>query len=185
MKRLMIYDANPGDMSLNDRFLLLWWKIGGFIMKLFGRIDDMKGVRSWKEAITWLNSHDEISSIQFWGHGSPGAIWIGSDPLVSWKLDENWRMLSNKLLPGAVFWIRACSVFRGAIGKSIAITLRDSLRCKVAGHVRIVGLIQPGLRTLSAGRSPIQWPQDPKREGWFPWDDRSVFCLRSSFPSNW
>lgn len=188
--RLMIYDDKPGDGGLQQKFLRLSWIVGGMLFKLFGKIDECKGVTSWPEALEWLSSHDEIQSVQFWGHGSPGAVWIGREPLVAWKLSgvlsEPLKKLASKMVPSSNFWIRSCSVFRGRIGRMFALDLHKALLGrKVAGHVRIVGPIQPALRTLSLGGSPDSWPADPVKESWMTWDDRSVLCLAATLPKDY
>jgi hypothetical protein len=185
--RVTVYDKNPGP-GVQQWFLKLSWLLGCFFQKLFGKVDDYKGVSSLDDLLDWLCYRDErLVSVQFWGHGSPGTIWIGGKPYKA----KDFLSLKPRVQADSVVWFRACSVFQGALGHAFSGTLADGLGCTVAGHTRIIGLFQGGLHT----RKPSTYPSWPASEaeltgvlaksGLAWWGGNTVFCLSTKIPSGW
>ena len=184
--RVTIYDRNPGP-GFSNKFLKFSWFLGCFFQKLFGKVDAYYGATSWDDALTWLAARPgHLMSIQYWGHGSPGRVWLGRKRL----LVEDCKVIREKVLPGSVIWFRACSVFRGLAGYDFSADLSNLLGCTVAGHTRIIGPLQGGLHT----RKPNTPPSWPETEGEFPtswWPcwlrrgNNTVTCFATKIPNGW
>lgn len=184
--RVVIYDTEPGFGVGN--ILLSWsWAVGAHLQKLFGFADAVYGAKSWEEATAWLRLHPtkHFDSIQFWGHGAPGVMYIGGMPAQR----DTFNFLLGRV-SGGLIWFRACSVFQGHMGHLFSERLANTLGCIVAGHTRIIGLFQGGLHT----RAPHTAACWPKTEGelpksWIPpylrWGPRSIFCLTTRIPAGW
>lgn len=197
--RLMIYDAKPGD-GFFQYLLMLSWCIGGAIMKLFGRIDDYRGFSDWNDALKWLTSArpaNRIGEIQFWGHGSPGTIWMKGIPFDIINLFQSHTMrplldkLKGRLLPNAesLIWLRSCSVLQGRRGHDFSTKLAGVLGCTVAGHTRIVGVTHGGLHTIRPGEKP-SWPlNEGEPEGVIPgylkWGPNTIWFFQAKIPKGW
>lgn len=185
--RVAIYDKNPG-VGFGQWFLALTWKIGCFLHKLFGKLDDYHAAGSWEEAFAWLESRPGLlASIQYWGHGSPGCVW-----LAQVNLDRSqFKRLVTQVPPNAVLWFRTCSTFQGQRGYDISDYLTKLLNCTVAGHTRVIGVFQSGLHTRKPGQAP-SWPLDESDGGpaWMvslglQWGTNTIVCLRASVPEGW
>lgn len=184
--RVTIYDKNPGP-GLGQWFLKLSWMVGCWIQRLFGAVDQTKGFDSWDAAIAWLKDRPgSIASLQFWGHGSPGAVYMAGREAPTLL----WLQLSGKLTTASVIWFRACSVFQGESGYAFSKVLANGLNCTIAAHTRIVGFFQGGLYT----RKPNTEPSWPKEEGELPgrlarlglrWGNRTVICFATKIPAGW
>jgi len=185
--RVAIYDKNPGT-GFNQWFLALTWKIGCFLHKLFGKLDDYRAATSWEDAFAWLEHQPKpLTSIQYWGHGSPGSVWLAQKAMPATR----FRALIPYVTPDTVIWFRTCSTFQGQRGYDFSKYLVDLLQCTVAGHTRIIGLLQGGLHT----RKPNELPSWPLTEGEHPksfWaslglkgGNHTIFCLRASIPKGW
>lgn len=182
--RINIYDSNPG-AGVGQWFLKVSWFLGCFFQKLFGVIDDYYGYSSWPVAQASLPAG--ITQLQYWGHGSPGRIWMAGRAITA----QDLLVLKDKLAPGALVWFRTCSAFQGDRGHLFAKTLADGLGCRVAGHTRIIGLFQGGLHSLA----PAQAPSWPATEGEFPpsfwrslglkWGSNTVTCFAVKVPEGW
>ena len=58
------------------------WFVGGGLYRGLGRIDTYMGFRVWYRALEWLatvHPEQKIDHIQYWGHGSPGRVWMDGD----------------------------------------------------------------------------------------------------------
>jgi len=187
--KVTLYDKNPGE-GVAQFFLKTAWLVGCWLQKLFGKVDDYHGIGSAEEMQAWLESKNTtFSSIQYWGHGSPGVVWI------SGKLHEyhRWGWLAPFLRPDSIVWFRICSLFRGTEGWTFSRTLADQLGCTIAGHTRIVGIWQGGLHTRTPHSLPgwslsegtevrkCKWLRDDYRF----WNKNVIFCLRTSIPKGW
>lgn len=185
--RVTIYDKNPGP-GFKQWFLKTSWFLGCWIQKLFGRVDEYYGAESWTHATNWLLTRPStLLSVQYWGHGSPGTVWLAG---VSLPTDEFITALRLKVVPGSVVWWRTCSTFQGIGGHEFSKKLADGLNCTIAAHTRIIGPVQGGLHT----RKPNSEPSWPITEGepptsWWPshmsWGPNSVFCLTTKIPDGW
>lgn len=183
--RVTIYDkvAWPGFMQW---CLKTSWLLGCIFQKLVGAVDDYYGASSWEDAKAWLDSKGSLSSIQYWGHGSPGVIWLAGQAVPT----QNWLSLKPLLLDDSVVWFRVCDSFQGVAGQAFSRTLANGLGCTIAGHTRIIGLWQGGLYT----RTPNSFPSWSVDEGGEPswlredlkwWNKHTVLCLRTSVPKGW
>lgn len=184
--RVTIYDKNPGP-GFNQWWLKTFWLIGCFFQKLFGRVDKYYGASSWPNALLWLSLQDgTFTSIQYWGHGSPGCVWLAQQNYTM----PDFRVLKDKVTPETVIWFRTCSTFQGVRGLAFSAALSDMLNCTVAGHTRIIGVLQGGLHT----RKPHSYPSWSTVDGEFPaswwppylrWGDNTVTCLATKIPEGW
>lgn len=186
--KVTIYDAKPGP-GVGQWFLKTSWRVGCALQKFFGAVDEYHGAESWDDAVAWLLTKQNITSLQYWGHGSPGIVWLAQKPMPYGAL----LPVKAALAPFALVWFRCCSVFQGRAGYAFAKTLADAMGCTVAGHSYIIGLWQSGLHTHRAGwhcgwsidegaeklRCP-RWPTYLR-----PWLPRTVFCLTTEVPKEW
>lgn len=203
MTRLMIYD----NTSLIDNFefkdaLANSWKIGGKLYRSLRWLDKIKPVSSWDEALDWLveeTKKEQVSMIQFWGHGYPGYAMIGQDyltrsSLLSVEKMDRFEKLRDQLPSSAVIWFRTCATFAGEDGQRFAEEFSTKLDCVIAGHTHNIGVFQSGLHTVSPGHSP-RWSKDEgvkelvdstyTLEGSGPFLPRTINCLRGTIPDLW
>jgi len=184
--RVTIYDKNPGP-GFNQWFLKTSWLVGCWLQKLFGKVDRYYGASNWAEALHWLSQQGPLESIQYWGHGSPGDVWLAGKALMRSSLG----VLKPQLSPTSLLWFRTCSTFQGGAGYSFSMNLSTILGCTIAGHTRVIGLFQGGLHT----RKPDSYPSWPLSEGEFPksfwtsiglkWGNHTVTCLATKIPEGW
>lgn len=193
--RVMFYDKSKwaGEQLTSS------WFAGGLLYKAVRRLDVCVGVESWEEALEWLITYmptKKISVLQFWGHGSPGKVWINNQSLNLSALDEGHPFYEKlqafraRLTDNALIWFRCCSVFAGEDGHKFAKEFSNFMDCKVAAHTFIIGPFQSGLYTIDPGQDPY-WD---KKEGFSPegemvwshfWKPRTIFCLRGTIPKGW
>ena len=187
--KVTLYDKNPGKGAMQT-FLKLSWLVGCWLQKLFGHVDDYHGIGSVDEMRVWLKSKDTtFSSIQYWGHGSPGIVWISGKAHGA----TSWFWLTPLLRSDSVIWFRVCSLFQKAAGESFSITLANHLNCNVAGHTRIIGIWQGGLHTRPPNSIPSWSPEEGteiRKLSWLGdhfrfWNKNTIFCLRTSIPKRW
>lgn len=186
--KVNIYDrvAWPGFMQW---CLKTSWLLGCVFQKLIGVIDDYYGAESWEDAMAWVKKLPEpIEQLQYWGHGSPGVIWLAGNAVPT----KNWLQLKPYLSGSdALIWFRVCSSFQGKEGHAFSKAVADGLNCTAAGHLWTIGLWQPGLFTRQPFTKPT-WPVDegavePKwRPDLQPWlIRRTIICLRWWIPKGW
>lgn len=192
MSRVIFFDATdtkPG-LELSDA-----WRTGSQLYRKLRFTDRCRGFVSWADAIEWLETLDDgdevggVDEIQYWGHGSPGAVWLAGEPLQVSAL--------SKVRVKKLFWLRTCASFAGTAGHSLAKSLADTLRCRVAGHTYNIALLHSGLHSLRPGANPA-WSST---EGWVsakrmghavdkiassgPFAPNTITFMHSSFPSTW
>lgn len=185
--RVTVYDKNPGPRTM-DKFLRFTWWLGCWFQKLIGAVDAYKGVTSWQEAQDWLLAQPApLTMVQYWGHGSPGTIWISQQPTNA----AHWKALKPQMATDSIVWFRVCSSIQGDRGYAFAIELSNALNCTVAGHTRIIGVFQGGLHTLKPG-AIASWPltegefKDSKLAGMgLKWGNNTVICLATKIPKGW
>ena len=196
---IMIYDSS----DWAGKELRFSWITGGKFYKLFHSVEHNAGFDNWIDAIDWILSVEpdrKINSIQYWGHGSQGKVWMnGSNINVrsfvdSSELNKKLILLKKRLTPESVIWFRCCNVFAGNEGKYFSIISSQFFECKIAAHTFIVGPWQSGLHTISPGSRPT-WPinegleiQDDgtiKKLWSTPWAPNTVFCLSNKIPEDW
>lgn len=183
--KVIIYDAKPGS-GFGQWLLMMSWAIGSKLQKLFGFVDDVYGAESWTAAGLWLKDRStEYSQIQYWGHGSPGNVWLNGRTM-DWDF---FLPIKNKLTRNSLIWFRTCSTFQGKRGHMLATHLANSLNCVVAGHTRVIGLLQGGLHTLA----PMNLPSWPLEEGepkskipsYLLWGPNTITCFQTKIPEGW
>jgi hypothetical protein len=180
----MIYDASdkkPG-VELADA-----WAAGGWLYRGLRRLDDCRGFLTWTEALEWLAGLGSVDEVQYWGHGSPGCVWLGGEAL-------DVRALST-LRVTSLFWLRTCASFAGIPGQRLAKAMSSELGCRVAGHTFNIGPLQSGLHSLRPGLDP-EWPEtEGLAEGLaekplamrssVPWAPNTITCLHGTVPERW
>lgn len=185
--RVTVYDKNPGT-RLTDHALAFWWMVGCWLQKVLGQVDEYYGAQDWADASQWLLSRPGmLTSVQYWGHGTQGTVWCAEKP-VSWP---DLLSLKPKLAPTTLLWFRICSSFGGRLGHEFSQTLADGLGCTIAGHTRIIGIVQGGLHTRkpnslaswaeSDGEFPETWYSDAGLE----WGPHSILFLQTKIPDGW
>lgn len=186
--RVTVYDKNPG-VGISQWGLKTSWLLGCWIQKLFGAVDEYYGAASWDEAMAWLASRPApIASIQYWGHGSPGVIWLAQ---MAMNIDKFIETVKSKVVPESVIWWRVCSSFQGTRGHAFSKRLANELNCTIAGHTRLIGPMQGGLHT----RKPNTEPSWPVTEAELPdsiWKslgidlgNNCILCTTTKVPKGW
>ena len=167
--RLLVHDATcVGSGFLPG--LSNAWSSGALLYRGLGRIDASKGVRNWREALTFLTEYggdSPVAEVQYWGHGTFGKVWIAKDGLdrarlTSPDLEPLLDRLRNRLSAAsseALVWLRTCETMGGASGHAFAKELSSRLGCRVAGHTHVIGVLQSGLVALRPDEEP-SWPLD-------------------------
>jgi hypothetical protein len=216
--RLMIYDATDVKSTLKlppvgdgpahqvevNLGLTHSWTAGGLLYRALRRVDDYSGFSSWDEALDWLANYktgESIQEIQYWGHGSPGYIYMNGQVLSTNHLlygSEQGKMLhkiAERFTPDALVWFRTCATFGAESGQTFAETWANELKCRVAGHTHNVGFFQSGLHSLKPGEK-ASWsssegilkgtPAVPqKMKGSMPWTGKTITCLHGAVPKGW
>lgn len=179
-KKLLIYDSS------DKTFVGLTWKIGALLARFY--FDKIISAESWSDFELKIKSLDsKYDEVQFWGHGSPGFIYINN---YSSK-KAGWETLRDILNNHAVVWLRVCSFAAGELGKRYMENTSDLLAAKLISNSYSIGQwgCQSGLRAISPGETAL-WPD---LEGFnpngsytnsAPWKTNTVSALRLS-PPKW
>ena len=185
--KVIVYDKNPGK-GIGQWFLGLSWAVGAWLQKLFGGADEIHGFSDWGIAQAWLQTRETTSfaSIQYWGHGSSGYVWMTGNLMT-----KNFFLpIKSKLNINSLIWFRTCSTFGGAGGHSLSKHLTDTLGCTAAGHTRVIGLLQGGLHTRVPNSNP-SWPVEEGefKKNWIPawlkWGNNTITCFHTKIPKGW
>lgn len=187
-----IYDDTDWKSGLSGA-----WFAGGALYRLFGNLDEMRAVKSWDEVAAFLDSSNKkIDVFQFWGHGSPGAVYVNNKPLTVVDLapEKQWFKVLNSLRSrvhaGSVVWFRCCSIFAGERGHKFAQEISNFLGCIVAAHTYIIGPLQSGLHTIRSGETP-SWDikEGLDKDGKMRWsgffEPNTINCLQGTIPRGW
>lgn len=186
--KVTIYDKKPGT-GFSQSFLMLCWAVGCWFQKLVGAVDDYFGAESWEHAEEWLKRRGKpISQIQYWGHGSPGCVWLAQKLITV----QQWLNIKAVLEPSqdTLIWFRTCSTFQGSKGHAFSKALADGLGCTIGGHTRIIGPLQGGLHTRKPSADP-SWPDSEGElpKSWWPshlrWGPHTIICLATKIPKGW
>lgn len=203
-------DGNPEIDLAVELGLSHSWAAGGGLYKAFRTLDACRGFDKWNEALMWLADYrapERIAEIQYWGHGSPGFIWMKSEALSAASAERSiWtdkygvttdvlNLLKRRLTPESVIWFRTCSTFAGERGHQFAKSWANNMKCRVAGYTHIIGPWQSGLHSLAPEQEP-SWPAaegilegtpaQPKKLKWSsPLIQNTVTCLHSRIPKGW
>lgn len=179
----------PGWIArLNPVSLTFWWTVGGRMFRLFGRADVVVSAASWAEAwgrieteVARVDPAARIGSLQVWGHGGDGTMWLAGDAF-DWActdpdLDRPAAVeaIRRRMDPaGGLVWFRGCNTFRGRLGQAFARQTAAAFGVPVAGHTFIIGLYHSGTHVLHPGAAP-HWDEaegyDPERRR-SPWSKR-------------
>lgn len=165
--RLVVYDNKPG-AGLGNAGLRLSWKLWAWKQLQTKECDAVLAANSWFDVISWASKQPQITWLQYWGHGSDGAVYCGDKALKPTDL----ALLKGKLRPEAYIWFRSCFTFKSTWGRDFARSVRKHTGVKVAGHTKLIGLTQPGLQVL-------------KVTGDVDWNDaegKSIWCFQSKLP---
>lgn len=182
--RVVIYDRYPG-FGVGNALLYWAWAIGAHLQYLVGLADEVHGAESWDDAANWLKSlpQEEIAQLEIWGHGGPGRPYMSQMPASH----DTFNFLRGRV---GVLWFRSCSVLQGRAGQLFSGRVADAVGCTVAGHTRIIGLVQGGLRTRQAHTTP-SWSETEGElsKSWIPpylrWGPRSILCTTTRIPAGW
>lgn len=192
---IMLYDAS----DWAGEQLRFSWITGGAFYKMFRGVEHHSGFHSWEEALRWVlevEPEKKINSLQFWGHGSPGRVWINGDFLSARSLlassthRELLLKLKNRLTNESLVWFRCCNLFAGREGQLFANTFSKFMDCTIASHTYIIGPWQSGLHTIKPDQQPY-WPVDEgfgsdNEKLWsMPWSPNTIFCLTGKIPEGW
>ena len=188
--RVTVFDANPG-RGLGQAFLKTSWLVGCWLQKLLGLVDDYYGASSWDDALAWLVGRPEpISAVQYWGHGSPGTVWLAGKTMPITALSTLKPKLKDHT---ASVWFRCCNVFQGTRGHAFAKQALAALNCRVVAHTYIVGLWQSGGHSVMPLNPVPNWSLEEGtklKNPWWPdylrpWLPNTVFCMTTKIPPNW
>lgn len=182
-KRLMIYDASE------KSFVGFSWKVGAAVFKSY--FDTILAVQDWtdchKQLAALVDKYDEV---QFWGHGSPGFIYVNSQPAPA----EFWFALAKKISKNATVWLRVCSFAASSIGKTMMNQISKNLGAKIIAHTYSIGQwgCQSGTRAVTpttlAGWSATEGVDKSKTPAELlpssPWAPNTVFSLTMR-PPDW
>ena len=175
------------------------WAAGARMYRALGRVDAMRGVASWDEALAWLGAQREpLDEIQYWGHGKWGCALVGEERFDASALVERRSRLEairERLAPDALVWFRTCQTLGAKAGIDFAARLADFFGARIAGHTYIIAFHQSGLHGVSPG-GRADWSPDeglaegtaeaPRRAKWsLPWLPRTVTALTAAVPAAW
>jgi len=183
--RLLVFD---GTFKSGERLLRSAWFTGARLYRALGRVDAHHGATNWTDAFAWLAAYrpgEPISEIQYWGHGTWGAVHIAHDTLRADALEsghplhEPLAAVRARLLPEArsLVWFRTCETFGARAGQTFATSLSRFLGARVAGHTHVIDALQSGLHGLHPSESP-RWSASEGLAKGTP--DAPVLAKRSS-----
>ena len=178
------------------------WAAGSQLYRALGRIDEVRGVGSWDEALAWLAARPRlIEEVQYWGHGHWGCALVDRDVLGAGALVRGHALhagllaLRERLAPGALVWFRTCETFGARRGIAFAERLADFLGARVAGHTFLIAVHQSGLHGVMPGARADWSPDEGLAAGTIdepqralpsrPWAPHTVTCFTGSVPAGW
>lgn len=154
--KLAIYDAaenSPVGWS---------WATGAKLYKAMGYFQHVVAAHSWDDGLRRVNdltSRYRINEIQFWGHGSPGKVFVAGKWLdVDGAHKIPLTRLGSSLEPNSFVWLRTCASFAGVPGRTLATELVSMLNARVAGSTFNIGFPwHSGQHSLRPNAVPA-WP---------------------------
>ncbi|MEJ7733037.1 MAG: hypothetical protein WKG00_28045 [Polyangiaceae bacterium] len=147
------------------------WRVGATLYGGVGAADATYAATGWTEAIDWAlgqvaRAGRPLGSLQVWCHGGWGSVRLGDSRLEEDALAPDHRLagrldaLRDALAAGRdasagdaglpLVWFRCCSTF-GHHGRRFAAAAAERLRCRVAGHTHVIGVLQSGLHSVVPG----------------------------------
>lgn len=161
----------------------------------------VKGFDSWSDALHWVNGVEyghPIRSLQVWGRGGFGSVFIGERCLNIRALSTESHFygdlvtLRARLTPDATIWFRSSHTFGSDIGQRFAEAFTKFMGCTVAGHTYGLNAFHSGLRTLEPGTKP-DWPEleglvdardgTMQKAGSAPWFPRTILFTQNTIPN--
>lgn len=197
--RVVIYDDT-------DRkyfgLLRLSWIIGATLGRLFGVFTLAYPAKDWTETLQWMIDYSEAhqkkwSEVQFWCHGSWGAVILGKSRLTALTARREYKNklqeLQEHMEVSGYWWFRTCGSFASTLGHSFAKTLVQTLDRDVWAHTYLVHLWQSGLVRHTPERTTCWWPVEmgvkegtPERPTKMklstPFSTRTLLALRLRIP---
>ncbi len=178
------------------------WRAGAGVYRTLERLDASFGAANWSDALHWLATHRAdlpLAEVQFWGHGTWGAVKIGKERLGAASLEagrthrRRLDAVRERMRPSSLWWFRTCETFGAKAGWDFAQRWTSHFGCHAAGHTHIIGFWQSGLHSLGPGQSP-RWslheglksgtPAKPKKAKWSrPWRANTISCLHGAVPT--
>jgi hypothetical protein len=180
------------------------WRSGTWLYRALGRVDRVRGVASWDEALAWLAALDEpIDELQYWGHGKWGTALVDRDVIderafaVAGHRHRAALEAIRERMHGrnALVWFRTCETFGARRGLAFAERVADFFGARVAGHTYVIGFHQSGLHGLAPGMRAT-WsereglvegtPEAPERAAWSRRrEPNTITCLHGQVPVSW
>lgn len=200
--RLLIYDqTDRGRLAVG---LSTAWRAGATLYRGLGRLDAIRGVVDWEQALDWLAGVDAdqpIDEIQFWGHGKWGSVMVDRVSLDAAALEpghlHHRRLcaIRERMAPGALWWFRTCETFGADSGHDFARRWTDFFGRRAAGHTYVIGYWQSGLHSLEPGERPGWSAAEGLEEGtagephkalWSRWwEPNTISCLSGAIPAGY
>lgn len=116
----------------------------------------MVAATSWHQMVVrLLRLEKQFTELQFWGHGSPGHVYIAGKRLEYGKsitpsaFDKDFKELGQRL--DGLLWWRTCATFAGKQGRAFCHGLAEYLDCDVAAHTFNIGFWHSGLHAYKVG----------------------------------
>lgn len=179
-KKLMIYDASE------KSFVGMTWKAGATLFSPY--FDKILAVHDWTDCERLVKELPEkYDEVQFWGHGSPGFIYVNKQPATA----SFWFALSEKVNPNANVWLRVCYFAATSFGKTMMNQISKNLNARVIAHTYSIGqwACQSGTRAVTP-TALAAWPStegvgaDKSFSHSAPWAPNTVSAL-SLTPPKW
>ena len=144
--RVIVYDDSKSDsLAVPDSL----WQYGTTLLAL-DRATHILPVSTWDQLFRELDriaSEQNISEVQFWGHGSAGTAYIGGDALDIAYMQgstafQSFTARSPFMNNGTgLIWFRTCSTLAGDKGQRFARTLSAYFQhqsVRIAGHTSLI-----------------------------------------------
>jgi len=202
--RVVVFDAteatlrglldNTKSVGLWKAMGLFWlgvaWLIGSWLFTLFGRFDRRVAGTSWTHVFTTVGALKNVTEVQYWGHGSPGYVWLG-DFRIGPTVQPEALEMARAFAPGAVWWWRTCATLAGLDGLGFATAWTERIGCRIAGHTHNIGFPwHSGTHSLRPKKMP-DWPvtegldQNNKPLRSSRRAPNTMLFLKSSIPEEW
>jgi len=154
-QRVLIYDAGGGGP------VEFTWQYGAHMFA--SRFDHVIGAHSWDDVPAQLlriapDGLPRVVELQFWGHGSDGAAYIGHQPFTAAQLaTPAWQQIKHIFVSNpqrSLWWFRTCCTLNGDAGRAFASAVSAHFGgIKVAGHTVVIGLTHGGLVVKRPGQA--------------------------------
>jgi len=186
--KLLIFDATRKPSLLDEG-----WAFGSFSMWLRQRMDGFLGATSWQEVLNWLEYKEDVTELQFWGHGSPGEVFINGKGLLSMFINDelDYSRICDSFKRDATVWFRTCSTFHGKKGKEFADDMSQIFNCVIAGHTYKIGFpSHSGLHTYDYRIGKYSWSDEEGKsktgtqKSCF-YKPNTISFLRNTIPKGW